>query len=139
MVNSNMPDSIFTKIIKKKIPAEIVWENRDFIAILDIRPLAKGHTLLIPKVQIDKFYDLDEQTYAELFRLVKSFARKIEDTMQCARTGIIIEGFGVPHVHIHLIPMNHGGIIDTKHNYEASKAELQEMGDLMRRSFKEIS
>lgn len=134
-----MPDSIFTKIIKKEIPAEIVWENQDFIAILDIRPITKGHTLLIPKVQVDKFYDLDDKTYTELFKLVKAFARKIEDTMQCVRTGIIIEGFGVPHVHIHLIPMNHGGIIDPKNNYEASKAELQEMGDLMRSSLKDIS
>lgn len=133
-----MPDSIFTKIIKKEILAEIVWENEDFIAILDIRPITKGHTLLIPKVQVDKFYDLDDKTYTELFKLVKAFARKIEDTMQCVRTGIIIEGFGVPHVHIHLIPMNHGGIIDPKNNYEASKAELKEMGDLMRSSLKEI-
>lgn len=103
--------SIFTKIINREIPAEIVWENDKFIAFLDINPIVEGHTLLVPKKQVDKFYDLDDETYLELFKLTKIFAKKYETIFNCKRVGIIIEGFGVPHVHIHLLPINHGGII----------------------------
>lgn len=133
-----MPESVFTKIIKRELPAEIVWENDKFIAILDIRPLTKGHTLLIPKVQVDKFYDLDDETYIELFKLTKKFAIQIEKAMNCVRTGIIIEGFGVPHVHIHLIPMNHGGVIETKNSYDATQEELKEVGNLIRNALSNI-
>ncbi len=134
-----MNKSVFAKIIDREIPAEIVWENDKFIMILDINPIAKGHALLIPKVQVDKFYDLDDETYTELFRLTKLFAKEMEKTFKCVRTGIIIEGFGVPHVHVHLIPLDHGGIIETGHKYQPKEGDFREVGDLMRKSFVNIS
>ncbi len=133
-----MTDSVFTKIINREIPADIVWENDQFIAILDIRPLRKGHTLLIPKVQIDKFYDLDDLTYQKLFEYAKKFAPIIEKAFNSIRTGMVLEGFGIPHVHIHLFPMERGNSIDTHLNYEASREELKEAGLVLKDKLKDI-
>lgn len=130
-------DSIFTKIIKREISAEIIWENEKFIAFLDINPIVEGHTLLVPKKQVDKFYDLDEDTYFELFNLTKIFAKNFEEIFKCKRVGIIIEGFGVPHVHVHILPLNHGGIIETK-KLKRVKNDLKNVGNLLRENFKNL-
>lgn len=120
-----MTDSIFTKIINREIPAEIVWENNEFIAILDIHPIQPGHTLLIPKKQVDKFYDLDEKTYARFFENAKFIAQKLDEVYQVKRTGLVIEGFGVPHAHIHLIPINHGNALNPEKTTNISPEELK--------------
>jgi len=99
-------DSIFTKIINKEIPAYILMENDDFIAFLDVFPLAKGHTLVVPKKQVDYIFDLEEATYTSLWNFAKVVSTKIEAIIDCERIGVAVIGLEVPHAHIHLVPLN---------------------------------
>jgi histidine triad (HIT) family protein len=98
--------TIFTKIIQGEIPSYKVAESKDFYAFLDINPLAKGHTLVVPKKEEDYIFNLDEANYKELFGFAKKVAKAIEKTIPCKRVGIIVFGLDVPHAHIHLIPIN---------------------------------
>lgn len=98
--------SIFTKIIKGEIPAYKVAETDDFLAFLDISPNTRGHTLCIPKKEVDKIFDLDEETYMELMRFSRKVALAIEKSVPCKRVGMAVVGLEVPHVHVHLIPLN---------------------------------
>jgi histidine triad (HIT) family protein len=100
-------DSIFTKIIKGEIPSYKISENENFYAFLDINPNAKGHALVIPKKQVDKLFDLDEETYTELFKYSRKIALAIEKVIPCNRVGMTVIGLEVPHAHVHLIPLNH--------------------------------
>ena len=97
--------SIFTKIINGEIPCYKVAEDKDFIAFLDINPNAKGHTLCIPKREVDKLFDLDETTYVELLKFSRNVAKAIRKTIDCKRVGMTVIGLEVPHVHVHLIPL----------------------------------
>ena len=97
--------SIFTKIINGEIPSYKVAENEKFYAFLDINPNAKGHTLVVPKQEVDKLFDLDEQTYNELMSFSRKIAIAIEKTIPCNRIGMSVIGLEVPHVHVHLIPL----------------------------------
>ena len=97
--------SIFKKIINGEIPCYKVAETKDFLAFLDINPNAKGHTLCIPKREVDKIFDLDEDTYMELMRFSRKVAIAIEKTIDCKRVGVSVIGLEVPHVHVHLIPL----------------------------------
>ena len=101
-----MEDSIFTKIIKGIIPCYKVAEDANFIAFLDVNPLQEGHTLVVPKNQIDYIYDLQDDILSELFIFSKIVAKKIENAIKCERIGIAVVGLEVPHAHIHLIPIN---------------------------------
>ena len=101
-----MEDSIFTKIIKGVIPCYKIAEDDKFIAFLDVNPLQEGHTLVVPKIQIDYIYDLPEDVLSELFIFSKIVAKKIENSIKCERIGIAVVGLEVPHAHIHLIPIN---------------------------------
>ena len=101
-----MEDSIFTKIIKGIIPCYKVAEDANFIAFLDVNPLQEGHTLVVPKNQIDYIYDLPDDILSELFIFSKIVAKKIENVIKCERIGIAVVGLEVPHAHIHLIPIN---------------------------------
>lgn len=103
-----MEESIFTKIINGEIPGYTIYEDDKVIAILDVHPLNPGHTLVIPKVQIDHIWDLDDDTYSYVWEVTKKLARHIQSVLQSKRVGIAVEGFGVPHAHVHLIPINHG-------------------------------
>lgn len=98
--------TIFTKIINGEIPAYKVAENDKFLAFLDIRPNAKGHTLCIPKEEVNKIFDLDEDTYMELMAFSRKVAKGIEKAVSCKRVGMAVVGLEVPHVHVHLIPLN---------------------------------
>ncbi len=98
--------TIFTKIIKGDIPSYKVAENENFYAFLDINPNAKGHTLVVPKKEVDKIFDLDENTYKELMLFARRVAMAIEKSVPCNRVGISVIGLEVPHVHVHLIPLN---------------------------------
>ena len=98
--------SIFTKIINGEIPCYKVAETDDFLAFLDINPNAKGHTLCIPKKEVDKIMDLDEETYMGLMRFARTVGIAIEKTIPCNRVGMTVIGLEVPHVHVHLIPLN---------------------------------
>jgi len=101
--NKNM--SIFTKIIKGEIPSYKVAENAKFYAFLDINPNAKGHTLVVPKKEVNKLFDLDEETYNELMSFSRKIAIAIEKVIHCKRIGMSVIGLEVPHVHVHLIPL----------------------------------
>lgn len=102
--------SIFTKIVNGDIPSYKIAEDDHFYAFLDINPLAKGHTLVIPKKEVDKLFDLDDQTYADLWLFSKKIARAMEQVISCERIGVAVVGLEVPHAHIHLVPIN--GIYD---------------------------
>lgn len=98
--------SIFTKIIQGEIPSYKVAETDDFLAFLDVNPNTKGHTLCIPKKEVDKIFDLDETTYIGLMQFARKVAVAIEKAVNCKRVGVSVIGLEVPHVHVHLIPLN---------------------------------
>lgn len=101
-----MEDSIFTKIVRGEIPSYKIAENDKFIAFLDVFPIAKGHTLVVPKKQVDYIFDLEDDLLGELMIFAKMVAKKIEKTISCERIGIAVIGLEVPHTHIHLVPIN---------------------------------
>lgn len=98
--------SIFSKIISGEIPCYKVAETEDFLAFLDIYPNAKGHTLCIPKKEVDKLFDLGESTYDGLMAFSRTIALAIEKAVPCLRVGMTVIGLEVPHAHVHLIPLN---------------------------------
>lgn len=98
--------SIFTKIINGEIPSYKISENDKFYAFLDISPLSKGHTLVIPKVEIDYVFDLDNELLGEMMIFSKKVAKAIEAVIPCNRIGVAVIGLEVPHAHIHLVPIN---------------------------------
>lgn len=98
--------SIFTRIIQGEIPCHKIDENDDFIAFLDITPVAVGHTLVIPKKEIDYFFDLDENLLRDINLFAKGVAQKIQRVVPCRRIGVAIIGLEVPHAHVHLVPLN---------------------------------
>jgi len=98
--------SIFSKIIAGEIPCYKVGETESCFAFLDIRPQQRGHTLVVPKREVDKLFDLDAESYAELFTFAKKIALSIEKEFDCNRCGMAVIGLEVPHAHIHLIPIN---------------------------------
>ncbi len=98
--------SIFTKIVQGEIPSYKVAETEDFLAFLDVNPNAKGHTLCIPKKEVDKIFDLDETTYNGLMQFSRKVAVALEKAITCKRIGVSVIGLEVPHVHVHLIPLH---------------------------------
>ena len=98
--------TIFTKIINGEIPCYKVAETEDFLAFLDMNPNSKGHTLCIPKQEVNKIFDLDEETYIELMVFSRRVALALEKTIPCERVGMSVIGLEVPHVHVHLIPLH---------------------------------
>lgn len=114
--------TIFTKIIRGEIPCHKIAENDKFLAFLDISPLAKGHTLVVPKVENDYIFDLDDATLADMMIFSKKVAKALEKAMPCRRIGIAVIGLEVPHTHIHLIPIN--GVADI--NFERPKLRFSD-------------
>jgi histidine triad (HIT) family protein len=98
--------SIFSKIIAGEIPCYKIKENENFIAFLDVFPLVKGHVLVVPKIEVDKMFDLPENYLNEIFLFAKPIAAAIEKSFNCQRCGISVIGLEVPHAHMHLVPMN---------------------------------
>jgi len=98
--------SIFTKIINGEIPSYKIAEDENFYSFLDINPNAKGHTLVIPKKEVNKLFDLDQETYRDLMDFSYRVAKALEKTIPCERIGMSVIGLEVPHVHVHLIPIN---------------------------------
>ncbi|MBS9766960.1 MAG: HIT family protein [Flavobacteriaceae bacterium] len=119
--------SIFTKIIKGEIPSYKVAENEKFYAFLDINPNAKGHSLVIPKKEVDKIFDLDEETYRELMLFARKVGMAIEKTISCNRVGMAVIGLDVPHTHIHLIPINEVGDMDFRKKVVLEPKEFEEI------------
>jgi histidine triad (HIT) family protein len=112
--------SIFTKIVKGEIPSYKVAESEYCYAFLDINPLAKGHTLVIPKKEVDYILDLDDQLYNDLFAFAKKVGKAVEKVVPCKRMGMIVFGLDVPHAHIHLIPINKS----SEMNFSSPKVKL---------------
>lgn len=98
--------TIFTRIVQGEIPCYKVAETEDYLAFLDVRPMAKGHTLVIPKKEIDYIFDLEDAYYAGLMLFAKKVAKAVEAVVPCKRIGVGIVGLEVPHAHVHLIPLN---------------------------------
>jgi len=112
--------SIFSKIIAGDIPCHKVAENESCFAFMDIAPLAKGHVLVVPKVEVDRYFDLDDKVLSELSVFSKRIARAIEEAIPCKRVGVAVIGLEVPHAHVHLIPLN--SVEDI--NFERPKLEM---------------
>lgn len=98
--------SVFTKIVNGEIPAYKIAENEDFLAFLDVMPLVKGHTLVIPKKEVDLIFDLESEEYKNLWAFAQEVAKKIGKAIPCVRVGVAVVGLEVPHAHIHLVPLN---------------------------------
>ena len=120
--------SIFTRIVKGEIPCYKVAEDEQFLAFLDINPLAKGHTLVIPKVEIDYLFDIDDSLLAKMIVFAKKVAKAIDKSTQCTRVEVVVLGLDVPHAHIHLIPMNSAADINFANpKLKLTKVEFEEV------------
>lgn len=117
--------SIFTKIINGEIPCYKIAEDDNFFAFLDINPNAKGHTLCVPKKEIDKLFDLDDATYVGLMQFSKKIAAALKKTVPCDRIGMTVIGLEVPHAHVHLIPLNEMREMTFKHKVSLTKEEFE--------------
>lgn len=124
--------SIFTKIINGEIPCYKIAENDDFIAFLDINPNAKGHTLCVPKQEVDKLFDLDDDLYLKLMSFSKKIAKALEKTIPCNRVGMAVIGLEVPHVHVHLIPINQMEEMTFHQKVKLTDAEFKEIAQKVR-------
>lgn len=111
--------TIFSKIIAGQIPSYKIAESDKFFAFLDIAPLREGHTLVIPKIEVDKFFDVPDDYIGEMLLFAKPIARAIEKSFSCNRVGLSVIGLEVPHAHLHLVP------IDSAHDLEFSKSKLK--------------
>jgi histidine triad (HIT) family protein len=119
--------SIFTKIVNGEIPAYKIAEDENFLAFLDVNPNAKGHTLCIPKQEIDKIFDMDDELYLGLMKFSKKIAIALEKTVPCKRVGIAVVGLEVPHAHVHLIPLNHMDEMRFHNKVSLSKEEFEDL------------
>jgi len=120
--------SIFTKIVNGEIPAWKVAEDDHFFAFLDIFPVAKGHTLVIPKKEIDYLFDLDDETYAGLQLFAKKVALGIQKAIPCKKVGVMVLGLEVPHAHIHLVPMqSEADLLNFSKKLSFTKEEMAEI------------
>lgn len=112
--------SLFTRIVQGEIPCYKVAETEDFLAFLDISPRKKGHTLVIPKKEVDYIFDLDDTTYTALMVFAKKVAKAVEQVVDCNRIAIAVIGLEVPHAHVHLVPIDQIGDL----NFEKSAVQL---------------
>jgi len=119
--------SIFTKIINGELPAYKIAEDDDFLAFLDINPNAKGHTLCIPKQEINKIFDMEEDHYLALMKFSRTVAKALEQAIPCKRIGMSVVGLEVPHVHVHLIPLQTMDDIRFSKKESFSQAEFEEI------------
>jgi histidine triad (HIT) family protein len=120
--------SIFTKIINGEISAYKIAEDDHFIAFLDAMPLVKGHTLVIPKKEIDLIFDLDSEEYKNLWSFAQDVAKKVKNAIPCVRVGVAVVGLEVPHAHIHLIPLNR--VEDMNFKNERLKLSVEEYTEI---------
>ena len=117
--------SIFSKIVRNEIPSYKVYENENFLAFLDINPLKKGHTLVIPKIEVDYIFDLKSKEYQDLWNFAKLIAKGMKRVIKCERISIVVMGLEVPHAHIHLIPL------DSMQDIDFSQPKLNLSSDQM--------
>lgn len=127
--------SIFTRIINGEIPCYKIAENAHCFAFLDINPLARGHTLVVPKKEVDYLFDLDQDSYLELMSFSKQVAKAMDLAIPCLRIGVAVVGLEVPHAHIHLIPLHSGTINFSDPKLKLDKQELEKIAADIRGSF----
>jgi histidine triad (HIT) family protein len=131
--------SIFTRIVNGEIPSYKVAEDDRFYAFLDINPLAEGHTLVIPKVEVDYIFDLDEETYQGLFAFARKVAVAQKSVIPCKRIGMAVLGMEVPHTHIHLVPLHSEGDLDfRKEKISLTPERFKEIAGLLSNAFNKI-
>lgn len=117
--------TIFTKIIKGEIPSYKIAEDDHYFAFLDINPNSEGHTLVIPKKEVNKLFDLDEELYLGLMKFSRKIAIAVEKAVPCKRIGVSVIGLEVPHVHVHLIPLHSMSNVDFKHKVQLKPEEFE--------------
>jgi histidine triad (HIT) family protein len=128
--------SIFSKIISGEIPCHKVAEDEKCLAFLDIRPIVFGHTLVIPKIEVDYYFDLDEDELSHINLFAKKVAKVLDQEVDCLRVGVMIAGLEVPHAHIHLIPMNTiSDLSFTKERPSFSNEEMKELATRLSLAF----
>jgi len=127
--------SLFSKIVAGQIPCAKVWENDEFLAFLDIMPVAPGHTLVIPKEEVDYVFEIDEPKYLRLMAVCRTIAAGLKKATGCRRVCVGVFGFEVPHAHVHLIPMNALSQFPFPPREKASSEALQEMAQRLQRAF----
>ncbi|WP_196895208.1 HIT family protein [Aureivirga marina] len=130
--------SIFTKIIQGEIPCYKVAENENFIAFLDINPNAKGHTLVVPKKEINKIFDMDEAAYLELMTFSRKIALAMREVIECERIGMTVIGLEVPHVHVHLIPLKKMEDAQFMKKDKLTEEEFKETANLISEKFNSL-
>jgi len=121
--------TIFTKIINGEIPAYKIAEDENFLAFLDVNPNAKGHTLCIPKQEINKLFDMPEEQYTGLMEFARKVAIALEKTVPCKRVGMAVVGLEVPHAHVHLIPLNEMDEMRFVNKVKLNKEEFEELAN----------
>lgn len=121
--------TIFTKIINGEIPCYKIAEDDDFIAFLDINPNAKGHTLCVPKREVDKLFDLEDDLYLKLMLFSKKVAKALEKVISCNRVGMAVVGLEVPHTHVHLIPINEMKEMTFSHKVKLTDTQFREIAE----------
>ena len=124
--------SIFTKIINGEIPCYKIAEDDNFLAFLDVNPNAKGHTLCVPKQEIDKIFDIENDLYVGLMQFSKKIAVALEKTIPCKRIGMAVIGLEVPHAHVHLIPLNEMDEMRFQNKVSLSKEEFESLAQGIR-------
>jgi histidine triad (HIT) family protein len=128
--------SIFTRIINREIPGQIVAENEQFIAFLDIMPLVVGHTLVVPKKEIDYLFDMSDEDLASIQVFAKKVAKAVRKAVPCKRIGVSVIGLEVPHAHIHLVPMNSADDVNfTRPKLKPSSEELANVAAKIREAY----
>ena len=124
--------TLFTKIINGDIPCHKVVEDDDFFAFMDIRPITRGHVLVVPKVEVDRLFDLSEALLAKIMLFAKPIADVLEEIIDCERVGVMIAGLEVPHAHLHLIPFNEGSELAFVHASDAEQDDLASIAATLR-------
>ncbi|MAN59975.1 MAG: HIT family protein [Flavobacteriaceae bacterium] len=124
--------TVFTKIIKGELPSYKIAEDENFIAFLDVNPNAKGHTLCVPKEETDKLFDLGEHKYLQLMQFSRRIAKALEKAVACKRVGMAVVGLEVPHVHVHLIPINAMRDMTFQHKIDMDEEEFEELASKIR-------
>lgn len=120
--------TVFSKIISGEIPAYIIAENKDFLAFLDINPLVKGHTLVIPKKETDLIFDIEDDAFQALFLFAKKIAKQLQKSISCKKVGIAVIGLEVAHAHIHLVPLQQVSDLDfSKPKLKLDHSEMEEI------------
>ena len=127
--------TLFTKIINGEIPSHKLYEDDEFYSFLDINPISKGHSLLIPKVETDYFFDLEDSHLSKILTVAKPIATAIQKAIPCKRIGIMVAGLEVPHAHLHLVPITSTGQLNFAFAKPADQEDLKQTAELIRNQF----